>query len=342
MLEINLTELESLLGALKGGVSSKNNGFDLLYFSDKKISTFNDEVAVSADFNSLVTALVPFNEFYDAVKKLNKTEPTAMLDRVDMNTLLLKVKRAQLAFTVVQDDTAAERYSIPTEQLDKAKWYDLPENFAEIMASAAACTSTNRTTYMLTCVYIHRHDIFGADLTSAYWAQVPENLETMAINNKHVKSILQINPDKYTCTESFYHFLNSDYNCIMSVRRVNGTYPDYKKFFEVTGSTVTYNPDEAKKALELASVLVAKDENVKVTAKQTKNDVFMYVQGSSTKGNSQSRFAVSIDSGKLPSFAAPPAVLKRCFEQADTFIVSNSVLKCDLQDGSYVISLTQE
>ena len=172
-MEVNLVELDSLLGALKGGTSSKSSSFDLLYFSGNRISTFNDEVAVSVDFKSDINALVPFYEFYDAVRKMVKTENTAVLDVTDDN-MLLKVKRAQLTFNLVHDDSAEDRFSIPNEQLDQAKWYDLPDNFADIISAASACTSNNRSTYMLTCVYINRHDIFGADLIAAYWAEVPE------------------------------------------------------------------------------------------------------------------------------------------------------------------------
>lgn len=342
MLEINLVELESLLGALKGGTSSKNSNFDLLYFSGSRLSTFNDEVAVSVDFKSNLNILVPFHEFYDAVKKMGKTENTAVIDIIGDNTLILKVKRAQLTFNLVQDDSAEDRFSIPNEQLDNAKWNPLPDNFAEIVSAASECTSNNRAMYMLTCVYINRHDIFGADLTAAYWAEVPENLDTMAITAKNIKSILQVNPDKYTCTDSFYHFLNSDYNCVISVRKVNGSYPDYKKFFDVKGSQVTYIPSEAKKALELAAVLTEKNENVKVVTKQAKKDTYMYIQGTSAKGTAQAKFPVQISSDILPVFSVPPPVLKRCFDQTDTFTISDSVLKCELQDGSYIISLSQE
>ena len=64
--------------------------------------------------------------------------------------------------------------------------------------------------------------------------------------------------------------------------------------------------------------------------------------GASAKGVAQAKFPVQITGNVLPVFAAPPAVLKRCFDQTDTFTVSDAVLKCELQDGSYIISLSKE
>ena len=341
-MEINLNEIESLLSILKGGVSSKSNGFDLLYFAEDRLCTFNDEVAVSVKYKSLITALIPFNEFYSAVKKLAKGDRVATLEMTSPDTMLLKVRRAQITFNVLHDETAEERYSIPYEQLEKAKWQSLPENFADIITSAAACTSNSRNMYMLTCVYINRHDIFGADLTAAYWAEVPENLDTMAIAKQNVKYVANTNPDKYTCTDSFYHFLNSDYDCTISVRKVNGTYPDYKKFFGVKGTVINYTPAEAKNALDIATTLIDKGDNIKVTVKEARKDTYMILQGASAKGTSHTRFPVQVDSKSFPTFCTTPEVLKKCFEQADTFIVSDTVLECTLQDGGYVISLTQE
>ena len=342
MLEINLHELESLLGVLKGGVSSKSNGFDLLYFADDRLCTYNDEVAVSVKYKTLITALVPFIDCYNAVKKMAKVDTTATLEMPTPDTMLLKVRRAQVSLAVLHDDTAADRFGVPYEQMDKAKWQALPENFADIITAAAACTSNNRNMYMLTCVYINRHDIFGADLTAAYWAEIPENLDTMAITKNNVRYIVNVNPDKYTCTESFYHFLNSDYNCTISVRKVNGTYPDYKKFFGVDGTVINYVPAEAKNALDIAVTLTDKGDKIKATVKKSKRDNYMLLQGASIRGVSRTKFPIQIDSDASISFCTTPEVLKKCFEQADTFTISDTVLECKLPDGSYVISLTQE
>lgn len=339
---VDLSELNSLLDILKGGASTKNNSFDLLYFSKNRISTFNDETAVSVDFKSDFTMLVPFSEFYNTVRKLAKTENTAELVLLNENTLMLKVNRVKCVFNLVLDDTTADRFNIPNEQLDKVQWADLPDNFDEIISAAAACTSTNRQQYMLTCVYFSRHDIFGADMTAAYWAEVPENLETMAIAARNIRTIAQVNPDKYACTKSFYHFKNTAYNCILSVRKVVGTYPDYKKFFDVKGAEVSYVQIEAIRALDMASTMLAKEAMVKVTTKQSTRDKYMFLEGTGTKGAVRAKFPVQIDSDALPSFAAPPAVLKRCFEQASTFTLSDTVLKCETDTGYYIISLTKD
>lgn len=339
---VDLTELNSLLEVLKGGASTKNNSFDLLYFSKNRISTFNDETAVSVDFNSDFTLLVPFSEFANAVRKLVKTENNAEMVLLNEKTLMLKVNRAKFAFNLVQDDTTADRFNIPNEQLDQVQWADLPDNFDDIITAAAACVSTNRQQYMLTCVHFERHDIFGADLTAAYWAEVPENLETMAITAKNIRSIAQVNPDKYACTKSFYHFKNTAYNCILSVRKVVGTYPDYKKFFDVKGAEVSYVQIEALRALDMSSTMLAKEAMIKVTTKQSTRDKYMFLEGNGTKGSARAKFPVQIDSDVLPSFSAPPAVLKRCFEQASTFTLSDTVLKCETDTGSYIISLTKD
>lgn len=339
---VDLTELDALLDVLKGGASTKSNSFDLLYFSKNRISTFNDEVAVSVDFAFDSVMLVPFSEFYNAVRKLNKTETRAEMVLLDERTLLLKANRVKFAFNLVLDSATEDRFGIPNEQLDQVQWADLPDNFDEIITAAAACTSTNRQQYMLTCVYFERHDIFGADLTAAFWAEVPENLETMAITAKNIKTIAQVNPDRYACTKSFYHFKNSAYNCVLSVRKITGTYPDYKKFFDVRGVEVSYVQVEALRALDMASVMTSKDTMVTVTTKQATRDKYMHIEGVGTKGVARARFPVQIDTDVLPSFSAPPAVLKKCFEQASTFILSDTVLKCQTDTGSYIISLTKD
>ena len=341
MLEFNLSEMDDLLNVLKGGVSTKSTGFELLYFADDKLCTFNDEVAVSVKYKTYITALIPFIEFHNAVKKLKGAYTTATLETPTKDSMRIKTGRSKITLAVMQDDAAEDRYTSPQQQLVDAKWQDLPENFTDIITVAAECAAESRGAYMMSCVYINRHDIFGSDMTGAYWAEVPETLDTMAIVKHNVKYIANANPDKYVCTEGFYHFLNSHYGCIISVRKINGTYPDYKQFFGKKGGTVTFNSPEAKSALELATLLLGKEEKIKVTLQETDKGSYFIVTGTSVKGKSQARFPVQVE-GDMKDFYTTPAVLKRCFANNDTLTVSEGVLECKLQDGTYVISLSYE
>lgn len=142
---IKTTKLKKSLSTIMPGIESGRitiEGADLVIFLDKKMLSYNGNVAVSIpmDIGDVEAFGVKAKDLYNLVAKLNEEE----LDiEADVTGNKLKVKSGKLKATLIMQDVTAI-----SKLLDKLKFGEenaLPENFIE--ASKVVAIAENKTAF---------------------------------------------------------------------------------------------------------------------------------------------------------------------------------------------------
>lgn len=342
--------LRGFVDTLKAGsVSSANAaGYDMLAISPEACITYNDEVSVYLPYDFGFTAFIHFPSFYSALKKIKDTEYTLIQEN---DTILLSTAKARIAFQNQMQNNLHSRFFVPYQQAQEGTFLPLPEDFSDILKVAGMSVSKDKINYMLTCVFIEGEDIFGADYSSAFWGKSSIPLEKMAILERHVKVICNMNPVEYMVTKSFYHFRNKD-GVIVSVRKIQGDYMDYRPFFDREGDELSFDQEEMLSAIDLGALMIddpAKTAGVqapRVKVLVTKGNFFF--SGISAKGKSKAKCPVFVnENGKQKkiqeefSFSIQPSILKECVKKSDTLTLSKDkkILQARMPEGNFIISL---
>lgn len=151
-MEVNVKELKSALDVAQVGVAAKEiiEQSGCIVFDQKRIVTFNDEVAVQVPFKSGLTAVVPAEPLLALVKSCNAE--TVDLS-IDTGRLLFKAKRAPSRIPIAED------ILLPFDKKVKppSKFVDISEvsaAFAKALGFVSFTVSTDTQYMEFTCVHV--------------------------------------------------------------------------------------------------------------------------------------------------------------------------------------------
>jgi len=324
-------ELLTVLEMVKPGIASKNviESMTYFYFSGTDIITYNDQISIQHPFKSEFNLFVKAQDLYKLISKL--TEKEIKIEEKN-NKLNLTCKTLKANLNTINDSEMIEKIKNVSDSLKKVKWKSLPENFCNSIILCLPSTSTKDSDGTLTCVNIDGKNCISSDNNRISHAILTEEMDDMFIKASEIKNLDTIQPKQYSITKSWLHFKNAD-NCIFSIRKITGEFPDYLQFFNFDGKEINL-PKEILEGINLTSIL-AGDSDPAIKFKITKG--FCMLSSNSDAGTITHRSKIKYN-GEEINFTINPDFLKEMMSHSATITVGDD--KAKLQTGNSFSLLT--
>ncbi len=331
-MKINKKKLMAVLEKVKPGLASKDivSQATSFAFSDGYISTFNDEIAISAPFESEIEGAVRANELYALLSKVYDDE----LDVTTKgNELIIKGKKAKAGIKLETEIT------LPIDELGdttKMALLPLPEDFLDIINIASQVAAKDMSKPILTCVFIEGEMIYASDGGRIIRGEMNGKIDgSILLPAAVVKTLLKYNVTEFGKTQGWVHFHTED-ELIFSSRVLVGDFPEVDEYLEVEGDILTF-PKTIISMLDRAGVFTAEnisDEFVTISVENKK----MIVKGEGEFGWLEETTNCRYQGDKV-EFSVDPAFLVDIVEDLKKCVVGENTLLFQGENFDHVISL---
>ena len=192
-------------------------------FHAGKVFTFNDEVACSRE--------TPLKGVEGAVK----AKP--LLD------LLSKLKEDEIEIEVTEEEFLIRgkgkksgirkeaEILLPVDAVETPEvWKDIPPDFTEAISIVSACTSSEESQFVLTCVHLTPDCVESTDRYQIARYPISTGLtRDMLVRGESIKKIVPLDMTQFSETPSWIHFRNEN-GLVLSCRRYLEDFPDLSRF----------------------------------------------------------------------------------------------------------------
>jgi hypothetical protein len=255
-------EFKKVLKKIKLGMkTTKIEATQYIYIKDELIFSYCDRYAVSAPMKETYEKSDVFfeicvngKEFIAGIEKIKAKEITLVYKN---SQLVVIAGRLNLKFTAIEDeyyteliDEIAESQSSDDHGWDSDWTEDGFENFLNGLIFASSCVSKNLSDGTLCCVIVDNEQLIASNNCQIVLWEVYESgdFQPFKIYGDAVALLKQVgttNIKMFHITKSWIHFHIHDnedaYGDILSIRRIEGPYPDMLTLFEGYDSLPFYS-----------------------------------------------------------------------------------------------------
>jgi len=328
-------QLLSAIISVKPGVASKDiiESMTYLYFSGEAVISYNDVISIQyplvTDFKTFVKA----DDFFKVISKIKSEEVKFKLEDT---SLKMRADKMMSTFATIFDEEIIKRIATVSESRKGVKPRKLPTDFVESVRLCMQVASKNESDQLLTCLSINGKDIVSTDNIRIAHAEMKSDMEEMLIKASELKALIAINPIAYAATKTWIHFINAE-ECVFSIRRTKGAYPDMLKFTEFDGIEVTL-PQEILDGVDIASVFTDDaNDSISITIKNKTCRVFKESQA----GKIDFRSAIDY-TGQDVTFNIHPDLLKEMMTHSTNLVIAASRARLETDGFTLVTSLFTE
>jgi DNA polymerase III sliding clamp (beta) subunit (PCNA family) len=329
---MNRKELQSILESVKSGIASKDivESMTYFFFSGKEIVTYNDKISIQHPLSTDFSLFVKAN---DLMKIVSKSSAEEIIMKEDSGKLKIKIGKAQGTLATITDEEVSTRISNVQKSLSTTKWKDLPENFIACILLCAFSASESESDQTLTCINIKGHSCSSTDNRRISNAILTSEIEDMLLKASEVNNLKGIAPTQYSVAKSWIHFRNED-NCVFSIRKVSGEFPDVLPHFDFEGSEITL-PKDILEGLDITSIF-ADDSSPSVEILISANICTIRVSSDAGKISHKSKIKYK---GEDISFRINPEFLKEMMKHSTTLTVCDTKIKLETENFATVTAL---
>lgn len=288
-------------------------------FSGKNIVTYNDKISIQHPFKTGFNLFVKASDLYNIISKLKAEK--IKLDVVKDGKLNIKCNKLNAHLSTIDDEEVRQRIATIDKSLKNAKWKSLPTNFNDSLLLCSFSASKQESDQTLTCVYINGVDCIASDNRRIAHSVFDKSMDTMFVKASEVRNLITINPIKYSSSKSWLHFKNAE-NCIFSIRKIDGDFPDYMQFFDFDGTIVNL-PQELLEGMDITAIVTDKLDP-SITIKITNG--LCNIIGESEAGKVHYRSKIDYN-GKEISFTINPDFLKEMMSHSSQIVISKERAK---------------
>lgn len=257
-MKTNRQNLIKILQAVRPGLASKEilEQTTSFIFTDGKVLTYNDEVAVSHPLPDDVTleGAVHAKELFALLNKMSDEEVEIEETK---NELIVSGQRTKAGIRL---EVASAMGDVLDALGQPSSWTTLPEKFLEGVEFCLFSTGKDMTKPMLICVCIEGENVVSSDSQRITCFNMGEDLgmpkdQMMLIPNTGASSLLSYPVTEYEFTKGWIHFRTKD-GVVFSCRDVQGDYP-LKKALSIVESAegdAVKLPASLSEALERADI----------------------------------------------------------------------------------------
>lgn len=219
-MKVNREKLLSTLEMVAPGLSER----DLLEQSscyilkDKKIVTFNEEVACS--YRS------PLDETFQGAVQASPLR--SILSKMTEETIEVRQTKSSLVINgkgKTSSITMEKNITLPMEALEPPKkWKEMPEKFADAVDFVQNCASRDAAQFHLTCIHIHPDFIEAFDNHQFARYNLKSQMSSeFLLRQSSIKNIVSLSMIESSETENWVHFRNAQ-KLVLSCRRYKDEY----------------------------------------------------------------------------------------------------------------------
>lgn len=325
-------ELLTALVKVKSGIAEKNSieSMKCFYFTGVDIITYNETISVRHPFKTDFNMFINAKDLFNLVAKLTAKEIKFQEKDEKLNISCATMKAN---FAAIYDPETEVRIKEVSKSLNKIEWKKLPNNFQECVKFTLHTASTTDSDGTLIYISVNGKDCISSDNKRVSHATLKSEMDDMLIKASEVNGLLGISPTDYSVGRSWIHFKNED-NCIFSIRKVTGNYPDYLQFFEFDGQEVKF-PKEIIEGVDITSIFA--DALVPVIKlKMTKGICVLSVKSESGTINYRSKISYT---GEEIVFLINPNFLKEMIKYSPTVVIGDGKSKLKTESGFSLLTL---
>lgn len=325
-------ELLQALLTVKPGIASKDiiESMTYFYFSGSSVISYNDMISIQHPLKTDFQTFIKADDFF---KVISKVKSDTLAFKLENSQLKMKSDKMMNSFATIFDDEIVARIATVQESLEGVTFKKLPSNFSEGVKLCIQVASRNESDQMLTCLYISGKNIVATDNVRIARYILKASMDDMMIKASELKSLALINPVKYCVTPSWIHFQNES-NCIFSIRRIKGNYPDMLKYTEFTGVEVSL-PKNILDGVDIASVFTEDaDDAIAITIKKGKYRIYK----ESDAGKIDFRDNIDYD-GQDITFKINPNLLKEMMNHSTNVTIGVRSARLEADNFLLVTSL---
>jgi len=325
-MKIQREKLLDILNKVKPGLSSKElvASMSYLYFSGKDIITYNDKICIQYPFKTEFNLFIKANNLYNLLLK-STTEVIALTEK--QNKLNITSKKFKANLTAIKDSETKSRIEYISESLKGVTWKTLPDNFSDSVSLCSFTAAKYEVDTSLVCVYLNKDMCFSTDNSRISYAVLDREIDEMLILASEIKSLIALNPIEYSITTSWIHFKNKE-NCIFSIRKIEGKFPDCLPLFDFKGVTINL-PKEILEGIDITSVLL-NEEHAAINVKIEKNQCLLSIKTDAGKVQYKAKLKYS---GTCISFNINSKFFKSLINYSSTIVYSEKKIKIQTDNG---------
>lgn len=327
--------LLNVLKRVKPGVASKDivESMTYVFFSGTNAVTYNDKISIQHPLKTGFTTFVKADSLYGVVSKSTAQE-------IDLNmkgdTLNIKSKGLNVRLATIEDDEFLKRTELVSKSLSKAKWKALPNNFMDCVELCSFAAASMESEYTLSCVKVDGKECVASDNQRIAIATLDGKMEEMFLKATEIKNLTSTQPTYYYQSKAWVHFKNEE-DCIFSIRKVKGLFPDFAEFAKFKGTKIKL-PISILEGAEIASVF-KDEEKPSVTISIDEGSILVSIKSASGGSKHKSKLKYS---GPPLTFTINPDFLKEMMNHSTTIIVKDDKAKLTTENFTLVTSLSAD
>lgn len=238
-----LNQLKSVLI----GISTKSpvEYSDCFIFSKGMVSTYNYEVACSADTEIDIEGTVPAEPLLNLLERLDGEEVDVFVENGE-----LRVKSGEKLAGI----RLAGQYTLPFDLVERPKnFVPISDEMKDAILVTVECCSRSEAHPLLRCIHMTPTYLEASDDFRIVRYSIQTGLsQSVLAKGQSVEYALKVGVNEMAVTENWLHFRNPN-SVYISCRRMLDQYPETSKFFEIRGKPLTL-PKDLDKAVERALV----------------------------------------------------------------------------------------
>ena len=317
---INREKLIKALVTVQPGLGTKesiNEWMLNFIFTGKEIVTYNESVCITYPFETDFICLVKANELYKILIAMT-------IDSIDIECDENQFKINSKSISVGLHQKAIEKNIIDNiHQLsisEVKKWTVLPKDFIQGLSLCVFSTAKNIMEGAISCIHINNNTISSTDNYRISQFIMKDKMigVNILLSLYSVLTLIKIPIIKYAVNDSWIQFKTED-GVIISIRRVQDTFPNINDFLIVKGISVDL-PKELQSVLKLVKIIMDDFSNIieqKIKLVLKTNKLICYGEGS----NGWIKQDIPcVYSGEEISFLINPVFLNQILDKI-TFVV---------------------
>lgn len=302
-------------------------------FKDKKVMTYNDEIAGSFDTTLDIEGAVVAEALIGMLQKLSEEEVTIIASDGE-----LRIEGKHKSAGIRMENEIL----LPVDELEQPKkWMDLPADFGEAVNIVQYSAGTDEAFFNTMCINITPDFIEACDNYQICRYKTALTIkEPILVKSTTLKHIIPLGMTKFGVTKSWLHFKNPG-GLVLSCRTyLSEDYPteEITKWLATKG-TPTQLPKGLKEVIDRASVFTSKnseEEEKMLTVHLEKGK--LRIVGRGVSGWYKEKKKMKYD-GEEMSFSIAPQLLSDLSQKYSECEVSSNKLKVEGGKFTYITVL---
>lgn len=310
--EIDRKEFLKAIEMIRPGITSSQavEQFSLILFSDNRMISYNNELAISVPFETDIEGGVAASEMYELLKKIKSSG--VVLDNRG-GEVVVSTEKTTAGFKVSDD---VEIPDLGIDDMSADDWFPLPDNFMEAVGFCLFSAATDIGKGVFTCLNATGSKIESCDNFRLTRFELKDELAQPILLPRSAASILvNYAPVEagYSSAESWVHFRSED-GITFSTRTMDGEYPDLDNIIQMEGDEVEFSAD-TKDTLGRAEIFASGDDDQfkKVHMEIKKGAAICRAEG--PQGWIEERMAISYKGKKAIKFDVTPSFLVQIIDK---------------------------